>query len=177
MSYVNFVITWIFFFWFSASKSQVQMYDVATSLVVGPFLSAFQNCPPSSNPAPTVLVYLLSSFHPFSFEWTWLKNCQAKLQRQLIISAPNLTGWTLDYMEQTSSDFWTEMETAQTGWCLSDSAALIVPGHKWKQSFEVELLKNKAEEQEEHHYQPKTAFVSGGAGKRAFSLWMLKLFY
>src|SRR6218665_2005274 len=46
----------------SLPSRQVQMYDVATPLVVAMLLSVFYIHPPSSSPASFVLVFLLTNF-------------------------------------------------------------------------------------------------------------------
>src|SRR6218665_3214058 len=53
------------FFWFSAYYRQVQMFDVAISLVVELVLSASYILPPSFSPASFVLVFLLIFFLAF----------------------------------------------------------------------------------------------------------------
>src|SRR6218665_344782 len=58
------------FFWFSAYYRQVQMFDVAISLVVELVLSASYILPPSSSPASFVLVFLLIFFLAFSLRFS-----------------------------------------------------------------------------------------------------------
>src|SRR6218665_4046581 len=65
---------------------QVQISDVATSLVVGPLLSAFHIRLSSSSPAPSVLGFLLFTFLYFPPSMTVLSNESHRVRSILFVS-------------------------------------------------------------------------------------------